>query len=193
MNLELENKLTIKTRQELRQWLDIYGKTEKVCWVPVTIKSQPDTLMYLDVVEEALCFGWIDSTKKKIGTEVFQRLSPRRKNSNWTELNKERVRRLEKLGLMTDDGRLCLPNMSEEAFEIHPIILAAFKEEEPSVYKNFLAFPKVYQRIRIDTIQSCLKEKNQETFDKRLDKFLKNTANNQMYGPWHDEGRLLGD
>lgn len=54
----------------------------------------PDVLLYLDVVEEALCFGWIDGVKKKISeTELAQRLS---------ELNKERVRRLEKLGLMRE-------------------------------------------------------------------------------------------
>ena len=66
MPLSQENFLSIKTRQELRDWLTIHSKKESVCWVPVSIKPHPDILRYLDVVEEALCFGWIDSTKKKI-------------------------------------------------------------------------------------------------------------------------------
>jgi len=55
-------------------------------------------------VEEALCFGWIDNTLSLIEGARMQRFSPGRKNSLWTELNKERVRRLERLGLMTDSG-----------------------------------------------------------------------------------------
>ena len=193
MPLSQENVLLFQTRQELREWLTIHSKTETVCWVPVSVKPQPNMLRYLDVVEEALCFGWIDSTKKKIDHQVFQRLSPRRKKSNWTELNKERVRRLEKLGLMTDEGRACLPNLSDTSFEIHPDIVLAFNKEAPEVYENFLTFPKAYQRIRLDTIQSCLADKNVDLFNKRLEKFLENTKNKKMYGQWHDEGRLLND
>ena len=62
-------------------------------------------LWYLDAVEEALCFGWIDSTVKTIDGVTLQRFGKRVKNSQWTELNKERCRRLEALGLMTDSGR----------------------------------------------------------------------------------------
>ena len=69
---------------------------------------------YIDAVEEALCFGWTDSSQKVIEGVRYQRFSPRRKGSVWTELNKERVRRLERLNLMTDAGRSILPNMGEE-------------------------------------------------------------------------------
>ena len=78
--------------------------------------SDNTTFWYLDAVEEALCFGWIDSTTKKLSDIVTaQQFAKRRKNSNWTELNKKRCRRLEKLGLMTDSGRATLPDMSEAA------------------------------------------------------------------------------
>ena len=77
------------------------------------MKPSPGTLCYLDVVEECLCFGWIDTTRKKLPDgKLIQRLTPRSKNSKWSELNKERVRRLEKLGFMTDEGRKSLPDMS---------------------------------------------------------------------------------
>lgn len=151
--------------------------------------EQPGAIQYLDAVEEALCFGWVDSTKKKLSpTEVAQRLSPRQKKSNWTELNKERIRRLEKLGLMKEEGRRVLPDMRLESFIIDKEIEARLKEDDQA-YQNFLNFPELYRRIRIDTIQSYRNEP--ELFNKRLDKFIKSTKENKMYGQWNDNGRLL--
>lgn len=74
-------------------------------------KKRPEgvCLPYLDVVEEALCFGWIDSTLKRLPDgRLAQRLSPRQKRSHWTELNKQRCADLEAHGLMTDLGRAAL-------------------------------------------------------------------------------------
>ena len=67
--------------------------------------------------KEALCFGWIDSTTKKISKEGdgSKNLSSKPR-SNWSELNKERCRRMEQLGVMTDAGRAVLPDMSESIF-----------------------------------------------------------------------------
>ncbi len=65
-------------------------------------KAFPHAIPYLDAVEGALCFGWIDSTRKKTASGFLaQRLTPRSRKSKWSELNKERVRRLTRLGLMT--------------------------------------------------------------------------------------------
>ncbi|WP_213520134.1 YdeI/OmpD-associated family protein [Paenibacillus montaniterrae] len=187
--MEIENLLAVKTRSELREWLQKHSKTEKCCWVIISMKSEPDTLLYLDAVEEALCFGWIDSTKKKISEhQVAQRLSPRSKRSSWTELNKERVRRLEKLGLMTDAGRKVLPDMKPDSFEIDPVIEQKLREDS-QVYQHYLAFPELYKRVRIDTIQSV--KQDPQLFNSRLDKFIANTKENKMYGQWHDNGRLL--
>ncbi|GAB6930897.1 YdeI/OmpD-associated family protein [Paenibacillus sp. JCM 10914] len=187
--MEIENLITVKSREDLRVWLQKNGKTEKFCWVIVSMTPTPGTLLYLDAVEESLCFGWIDGVKKKISdVGVAQRLSPRSKRSSWTELNKERVRRLEKLGLMSDEGRKVLPDMNHDSFRIDGIIEERLKEER-QVFENFLAFPSLYKRVRIDTIQSI---KNQpELFNSRLDKFISNTKVNKMYGQWHDNGRLL--
>ncbi|MFF2484597.1 YdeI family protein [Paenibacillus sp. NPDC058071] len=187
--MEMDNLVPVQSREELRFWLQENSKTEKCCWVLVSMTPKSDTLLYLDAVEEALCFGWIDGVKKKISeTELAQRLSPRSKKSSWTELNKERVRRLEKLGLMTDEGRKVLPDMDCDSFRIDGVIEGRLKEER-QVYENFMAFPDLYKRIRIDTIQSI---KNQpELFKSRLDKFITNTKENKMYGQWNDNGRLL--
>ena len=96
--MEFKNLLPAKNRAELREWLLENHGTEKECWVVVKRGRPSDngTFWYIDAVEEALCFGWIDSTTKKMpdGTTA-QRLAPRRKNSQWSELNKERCRRME--------------------------------------------------------------------------------------------------
>ncbi|MDE5691179.1 MAG: YdeI/OmpD-associated family protein [Alistipes sp.] len=147
-----------------------------------------DALHYLDVVEEALCFGWIDSTCKNDGGVPLQRLSPRKKGSRWTELNKERCRRLEKLGLMTDEGRKVLPDMSEREFEIADDILRRLRADE-TVWRNFEALPPLYRRVRIDNIERV--RKNAELFAQRLQKFIDNTRRNVMYGNWNDKGNLL--
>jgi uncharacterized protein YdeI (YjbR/CyaY-like superfamily) len=187
--MEIQNLLPAITRESLRDWLAEHSTTESCCWVIVSIAPEPGKLLYLDAVEEALCVGWIDGVKKKLSeTQMAQRLSPRSKTSSWTELNKERVRRLERLGLMRDEGRRVLPDMSPEAFRIDPVILHRLQEEE-TVYRSFLAFPELYRRIRIDTIQSY--KQQPELFRSRLDKFIANTRENKMVGQWHDNGRLL--
>ena len=89
--------------------------TAKECWVTVNRTKQPrtDSIPYLDVVEEALCFGWIDSTYKGLPDgRGAQRLTPRRKGSHWTELNKQRCADLEQRGLMTDVGRAAIPKLN---------------------------------------------------------------------------------
>lgn len=185
------NILKAKNREELRLWLENNYETQKECWVIVK-RGRPqndDTFWYIDAVEEALCFGWIDSTVKKLDNGItIQRLSPRKKGSIWSELNKERCRRMEKLGKMTQAGKKVLPDMSEKGFNIDIDILEELKKDE-IVWANFHKFPSLYQRVRIDTIQ--IKKKNPQLFQKRLEKLIENTKKGIMYGDWNDNGRLL--
>ena len=93
----MHNLLEVKSRSELREWLRQNHDRETECWVAVRRGRPVDdgTFRYVDAVEEALCFGWIDSTVKKISDEVtVQKLCPRKPRSNWSELNKERCRRM---------------------------------------------------------------------------------------------------
>lgn len=106
--MEVINLLQFARRAELREWLVKNHPTERECWVITYRSKQPQqgVIPYIEVVEEALCFGWIDSTLKRLPDgRLAQRLSPRRKKSHWTELNIERCIDLEKRGLMTDAGR----------------------------------------------------------------------------------------
>ncbi|SMF85400.1 Uncharacterized conserved protein YdeI, YjbR/CyaY-like superfamily, DUF1801 family [Paenibacillus uliginis N3/975] len=177
----------VHTRQEWREWLSYYHSTEDYCWL---ITKDHNSVSYLDFVEEALCFGWIDSTRKKVDdTQTAQRFSPRKKRSTWSELNKERVRRLDKLGFMTEAGNKVLPDMNAESFIIHKDILAQLRQDE-ALYHNFQALPELYVRVKIDNIQSV---RNDATlYHNRLTKFIEHTRINKMYGQWNDNGRLLG-
>ncbi len=105
--MEIDNLLEYSDRNQLRQWLEESHTSTHHCWV-VTYRGKvpkPNALPYLTVVEEALCFGWIDSTLKRLPDgRLAQRISPRRKNSHWTERNLARVSDLEQRGLMTSSG-----------------------------------------------------------------------------------------
>ncbi|MBP5326716.1 MAG: hypothetical protein J6Y98_02220 [Bacteroidales bacterium] len=110
--MEIRNLLAYNDRAALRRWLEENHQTEREVWVATYRGKQPlpEALPYLDVVEEALCFGWIDSTCKRLPDgRLAQRLSPRRKNSHWTDLNRQRCLDLERRGLMTDAGKKAMP------------------------------------------------------------------------------------
>jgi len=183
----MTNVLEIETRRELRDWLFSCCDSDSHAWAPI-LSGDPDELSYLAVVEETLCFGWIDSTKKRVGDVLYQRISPRRKGSNWTELNKERARRLTALGLMTPRGEAALPDMSDDGFVICPAIMAAI-QSDPETAARFHELPPLYVRVRIDNIQSY--PHGDETYVRRLEKFLANTKQGVLYGDWNDKGRLL--
>ena len=115
--MEVVNLLHLRNRSELRHWLKENHNKEKCCWV-VTYRSKcpPEwpAIPYIEVVEEALCFGWIDSTLKRLPDgRLAQRLSLRRAKSHWTQLNMDRCVDLEDRGLMTEAGRQAF----EKAFE----------------------------------------------------------------------------
>jgi hypothetical protein len=145
---------------------------------------------YLDAVEEALCFGWIDSTHKEIDGVRMQRFTPRKKNSPWTELNKARVRRLERLGLMTDAGRAVLPPMGPRSFRIDPEIETAMKRAR--VFTKFKSFPPLYQRVRAYNV-AFYEKRDPQMFEKALAHLIEETKRGRMFGEWNDYGRLLQD
>lgn len=185
-----ENILEVSSRQQFRAWLLKHAGSENECWVEGKRGKPKDDnrLYYLDAVEEALCFGWIDSTFKKIDGRSLQRFSPRRKGSRWTELNKERVRRLEKLGLMTDLGRSVLPDMNVNNFKIDDEVVSALKKAR--VYSKFKQFPALYQRIKAYNI-AFYRSRDKVAYERMLTRLIEETKAGKMYGEWNDYGRLL--
>jgi uncharacterized protein YdeI (YjbR/CyaY-like superfamily) len=90
-----------------RAWLTINHDTARGVWVASWRKaSRRDPVAYEDLVEEAICFGWIDSTVNILDDERgLQLMTPRKAKSGWTRLNRQRVAALEAQGRMTDAGR----------------------------------------------------------------------------------------
>ncbi len=118
--MEIDILLDFGKRQQLREWLEANHTTASHCWVACSrsIIPRPDAIPYVEIVEECLCFGWIDSTIKKMPDgRLAQRISPRRKGSHWTDRNNQRCKDLEKRGLMTDAGRKAMPAIPETAAE----------------------------------------------------------------------------
>ena len=168
----------------------MYGKSESECWLVLKRgKPQDDgAFYYLDAVEEALCFGWIDSIQKIVDGVHLQRFSPRTKNGYWSELNKERLRRLEKLGLMTSEGRKVAPKMGARSYTIDPDVEAALKKAR--VFSKFKTLPSLYQRVRAYNV-AFYKSFDMEAYRKALNHLIEETKNGRMYGEWNDYGRLL--
>ncbi len=184
------NILQVKNRTEFREWLSSNAISESECWVELK-RGKPaddDKFYYIDAVEEALCFGWIDSTHKVIEGKRMQRFTPRKKNSLWTELNKERVRRLEKIGMMTDMGRSVLPPMGVRSFRVDPDIETALKNAR--CWSKFKSFPPLYQRIRAYNV-AFYKKRDPAMYEQTLSRLIAETKQGRMFGEWNDYGRLL--
>lgn len=100
------NSICPQSRQEWREWLqDNHDKNQSVWLIYYKKKSNMPTVIYSEAVDEALCFGWIDSKAKPLDEERFmQFFSKRKANSVWSRVNKEKIERLTKEGLMTRAG-----------------------------------------------------------------------------------------
>ncbi|HZM23614.1 MAG TPA: hypothetical protein VFC02_17815 [Anaerolineales bacterium] len=109
--MEIGETIYVTTGDEFRKWLLKNHKSKKEIWLIQYKKAtKKPSINYVDAVEEALCFGWIDGLEKSMDAERYAlRFSPRRLKSNWTETNKERARRMIAEGRMTEAGRATLP------------------------------------------------------------------------------------
>jgi len=184
--------LDISSRADFREWLKDNHNTATECYVkvkrgrPVNVEDSAgnNIIWYIDAVEEALCFGWIDSTVRN----GLQRFTPRRKKTNWTELNKARCKRLITLGLMTDAGMNKYLKATD--FRMDSDIENSLKET--GAWANFMKFPELYRKIRVSNI-SRYKEKDFNTYNKMLDHLVNETIKGKMFGTWDDYGRLPWD
>jgi uncharacterized protein YdeI (YjbR/CyaY-like superfamily) len=109
--MEIGETLYVTTRDDLRKWLEKNHNSKKEIWLIQYKKATKKPSMdYVEAVEEAICFGWIDGFEKSVDSERYAtRFSPRRPKSNWTETNKERARRMIAEGKMTEAGLATLP------------------------------------------------------------------------------------
>src|SRR5512138_3014211 len=109
--MEIGETLYVTTPAEFRKWLQENHQVKKEIWLVQYKKAtKKPSVNYVEAVEEAICFGWIDGFEKSMDAERYAtRFTPRRPKSNWTETNKERARKLIAEGRMTEAGRASLP------------------------------------------------------------------------------------
>jgi uncharacterized protein YdeI (YjbR/CyaY-like superfamily) len=109
--MEIGETLLVNSRQEWREWLAKHHADRKEIWLIYYKKTSGKTgITFEESLEEALCFGWIDSANKGIDQETYAgRFTPRRPKSPWSHSNRERVARLLREGRMTEAGLAVLP------------------------------------------------------------------------------------
>jgi uncharacterized protein YdeI (YjbR/CyaY-like superfamily) len=103
--------LDARSPDDFFDWLTANGQSKQEIWVILYKKSSgKQTVTYAQLVETALCHGWIDGLMKGMDDQRYaQRFTPRRKKSNWTDANKALARRLLAEGRMTAAGQAALP------------------------------------------------------------------------------------
>ena len=177
--LQPENTFYTSNRNEWREYLAEHFETAKEIWFVFPMKESGEkSLSYNDAVEEALCFGWIDSTIRHIDPlHRVQRFTPRREGSPYSRPNIERLIRLEQLGMIHPDIREKVLPMIRAPYHFPEDILEAIRQDE-TVWENYRKFSEPYRRIRVAYIDAA--RKRPEELRKRLDSFLSKTRRNQL-------------
>lgn len=179
--MEISNTLYITDRKDWRDWLKKHYKTENEIWLiyPKKATGKP-RIEYNDAVEEALCFGWIDSIIKTFDEEsTVQRFSPRKPKAKYSQANIERLRTLVAQNKVIKEVAETLVDVLNEEFIIPPDILKAIKANKKA-WEHFQAFSESYIRIRIAFIDGA--RKRPEEFKKRLHHFIEMTEKNKIFG-----------
>jgi uncharacterized protein YdeI (YjbR/CyaY-like superfamily) len=181
-SMELGQKLDVRTRTAWRTWLRQNHARKKEIWLVLHAKASGKTsISYNDAVDEALCFGWIDSIVKTVGTHArAQRFTPRRAGSPVSEMNKARARRLVREGRMTATGRAALgTGLRRERLVVAPDVRRALRAT-PRAWGRFERLPAAYKRIRLGFIEGA--RGRPEVFATRLRYFVRMTAQGKRYG-----------
>jgi uncharacterized protein YdeI (YjbR/CyaY-like superfamily) len=179
--MEITQTLYVTNRDDWRAWLEKNFQSEKEIWLVYYRKeTEKPRIPYNDAVEEALCFGWIDSVNKKLDEERnVQRFSPRRAQSEYSQTNKERLKRLIKQGQVIPAVQDSLVAIDLDEFE-YPIDIMRALRENVRAWEYYQKYSGAYQRIRIAYIDNGRKRPGE--FEKRLIHFIRKTEQDQQYG-----------
>ncbi|MNK24401.1 hypothetical protein D3C87_427060 [compost metagenome] len=174
-------------RAAWREWLLKNHDTKQSVWlVCYKTKANKPTLSWSDAVEEALCFGWIDSIRKTIDEESFTQFFSRRKpNSGWSKINKAKVEQLTATGLMTQAGLECINrakengswNILDEVEElVIPADLATALEGTAGSKTFFMGLSKSVRKAMLQWITFA---KRPETRQKRIAELVELASQNK--------------
>lgn len=173
------NTLYVTTREAWREWLQANFETANEIWLVYPQKASGKArILYNDAVEEALCFGWIDSIIKKFDQDhSVQRFTPRNPKSPFSQLNKERLQWLAEHDMIHPKVLPKVQPVLEEKFHFPKDILDEIRKDEEA-WKNYQHFSESYKRIRIAYIDGA--RKRPEEFQKRLANFISKTRENKF-------------
>lgn len=165
-----------ETRKAWRQWLQKHYNEKKEVWF--AIPKAKKSLHMNDIIEEALCFNWIDSTLKTLDDNYTAlRMTPRKKKGGFSQVNVERIRLLLAHDLVHADFKEALSEVAQAPFHYPQDILAAIRKNKDA-WLYFQDLPEAYKRIRIASI--ALVRKDESLFNKRLERFIEQTAKNKI-------------
>lgn len=178
--------LEINSREAWRAWLAENYDTVSVTWV-VFYKSHTGiaTMSYDDAVEEALCFGWIDSIIKRLDDDRYARkFTPRKDDSKWSDANRRRFTDLKARGLLAEPGMARPPtDRSYKPPPVPPVEVPAYIEErlrtDPVAWEYFQSLAPSHRRRYLMWIDSA---KRPETKEKRLSEALALLGSKQKLG-----------
>lgn len=183
--------VTVKSRAELRAWLEAHHHEQESVWLVTFKKPSEHHVPWSDVVDEALCFGYIDSQPKLLDDErSMLRLSPRSEKSGWSGINKQKIERLTQAGLMAPAGLAAVERAKANgtwtlldgatALEI-PEDLAEKLDALPPARERFEAFPKSVRRAILEWIASA---KKPETRARRVEETASKAQHNERANQW---------
>ncbi|MBM4159163.1 MAG: hypothetical protein FJ216_10365 [Ignavibacteria bacterium] len=185
------------SRKSFRDWLEInHNKSLGIWMIFYKKRLNIKCIEYNEALEEALCFGWIDSIIKKVNDDQYVRkFTPRTNNSNWSDLNKKIVLSLIDKGKMTEDGlrkidiyietgKVDWENESskkdkeKKGFQIPDFIINEFAKNEPAL-TNFNNLARTYKRHYVLWITNA---KREETILRRLSESIELLKKNRKLG-----------
>jgi uncharacterized protein YdeI (YjbR/CyaY-like superfamily) len=192
-----ENSIHPETRTVWRSWLEQnHTQTQGIWLISYKKGSGKPRFDYEEAVEEALCFGWIDSKPNKLDEErSLLWFAPRKPKTGWSKMNKDRVERLIQQGLMMPPG-LAKVEVAKadgswnaldaiEALEIPPDLAAALTACE-AAKTNFEAFPKSVKRGILEWIAAARKP---ETRAKRIEQTAQLASENKRANQWRGQDK----
>ena len=183
MSLKL---LHVTTREDWRTWLAGHHSTETEVWLVFAKQhTGKPRVSYDDAVEEALCYGWIDSIVRKLDDDHYaQKFTPRKDRTRWSAPNLERVRRLLAGGKMTQAGIAVLhPDPSYQPPERPgpepPPYLEEALKRSPTAWENFRRLAPSHRKLYVAWITDAKKE---ETRQRRLQEAIRRLEANEKLG-----------
>jgi uncharacterized protein YdeI (YjbR/CyaY-like superfamily) len=194
--MEPRNVIFFISPAELRDWLAANGDLESELWVGLYRKaSGRPSLTWPQVVDQALCFGWIDGIRKGIDADSFtNRLTPRRRGSTWSAVNIRRFGELQAEGLVLpaglrafearDPAKSALYSYEQRNAELDPASLARLRSND-AAWQFWQAQPASYRRPATWWILSARKD---ETRQRRLQTLIEDSAAGRRIGPLRRPG-----